>query len=60
MTIKEFKKSEMCKKAKSVKYLDVNGVNISKKPSIILDLLQVIGTGITSNGEVEVDVAYME
>ena len=48
MTIKEFKKSEMCKKAKSVKYLDVNGVNISKKPSIILDLLCMSRTPVTS------------
>ena len=60
MTIKEFKKGDMCKKAKSVKYLDVNGVNISKKPSIILDLLQVIGTSNTVDGKIEVDVAYTE
>lgn len=60
MTVKEFKKSSTCKQAKSVKYLDVNGVNISNKPSIILDLLQVIGTGVNPNGEIEVDLMYTE
>lgn len=60
MTIKEFKKTQMCKDAKAVKYYDVNGVDISNKPSFILDLLPVIGTAHMLDGTIEVDVQYVE
>lgn len=60
MTVKEFKKMDICKRAKNVNYFDVNGKNISSKPSFILDLLQVIGTGHRADGSIDVDVDYME
>lgn len=60
MTIKEFKKMDICKRAKNVNYFDVNGVNISRKPSFILDLLQVIGTGHNADGSIDVDVDYVD
>lgn len=60
MTVKEFKNTTMCKNAKHVKYIDVNGVDISSKPEIILNLLQVIGTSNNSDGTIEVDVFYTE
>lgn len=52
MTIKEFKRTQMCKDAYEVKYYDVNGVDISNKPSFILDLLPVIGTTYMSDGTI--------
>ena len=60
MTVKEFKKMDIYKRAKNVNYFDVNGKNISSKPSFILDLLQVIGTGYRADGGIDVDVDYME
>lgn len=60
MTVKEFKNTDIYKKAKSVNYFDINGKNISSKPSFILDLLQVIGTGHMTDGSVDVDVDYLE
>jgi hypothetical protein len=60
MTIKEFKNSDMCKKATKVTYYDIKGVNISNKLSIILDLLQIIGTSHNADGSIDVDVDYIE
>ena len=60
MTIKEFKMTQMCKDAYEVKYYDVNGVDISNKPSFILDLLPVIGTTYMSDGTIMVDVQDVE
>lgn len=60
MKVKEFKKMDIYKRAKSVNYFDINGVNISNKPSFILDLLQVIGTGHNADGSINIDVNYTE
>ena len=60
MTVKEFKKTDIYKRAKSINYFDVNGKNISSKPSFILDLLQVIGTGHKVDGSIIVDVNYAD
>lgn len=60
MTVKEFKNTTICKNAKSVKYFDVNGADISSKPPIILNLLQVIGTSNNVDGTIDVDVCYTE
>lgn len=60
MTVKGFKNTTMCKNAKSVKYFDVNGIDISSKPVIILNLLQVIGTSNNADGTIDVDVYYTE
>ena len=60
MTIKEFKQTEGYNKAKHVVYLDINGVDISKKPSFILELLSVIGVSHGANGDIVVDVMYEE
>lgn len=60
MTVKEFKNSAICKEATRVEYFDVNGVNISNNPPIILDLLQVIGTCHNTYGSIDVDVYYTE
>ena len=60
MTVGEFKKTEIYKGAKHVKYFDVNGVNISDKPAIILDILTVIGTCHKLDGTINVDVDYTE
>ena len=58
MTVKEIKKSY--KEAKRIIYRDLNGVDISSKPSIILDLMQVIGSSHNADGTIEVDVLYEE
>lgn len=58
MTVKEFKKSEICKVAKKVNYFDLNGVNISRKPGFILNMLEVIGSGYNADGTIDVDVCY--
>lgn len=60
MAIKEFKQTEEYNKAKYVVYLDINGVDISKKPSFILELLSVIGVSHGANGDIVVDVMYEE
>ena len=60
MTIKEFKQTEICKKAKRVIYLDVNGVNISRKPSFILDMLTISGVSHCASGDIVVYVMYEE
>lgn len=60
MTVKEFKNSTMCKDAKRVRYFDINGVDISNKVDIILNLMQVIGTANYPDGTIEVDVNYIE
>ena len=60
MTVKEFKKMDICKGANKINYYDVNGVNISNKPSLILDLLQVIGAMHNADGSIDVDVNYVE
>ena len=57
MTVKEFKKMFGNKK---MIFLDVNGKNISKKTSIILDCLQVIGSAHNPDGTITVDVVYVE
>lgn len=41
-------------------FFDVDGKDISNKPSIILDLLQVIGSEHCSNGVINVNVDYKE
>lgn len=60
MTIKEFKNSKLCKEAAKVTYYDINGVNIFNKPSIIFNLLQIIGTSHNADGSIDVDVNYIE
>lgn len=60
MTVKKFKKMDVCKKSKSVKYFDVNGKDISSKPSFILDLLQVIGISYNVDGSIDADVNYVD
>lgn len=60
MTIQEFKQTEAYNKARRVVYLDVKGIDISKKPSFILDMLSVIGVSHGENGDVLVDVMYEE
>lgn len=60
MKVKDFKKLDICKRAKSVRYFDINGINISSKPSFILDMLQVIGISHNVDGSVEVDVNYRD
>lgn len=60
MTVREFKNSKVYKKASAVSFFDINGVDISNKMPIILDLLQVIGTAHRPNGIIEVDVDYIE
>ena len=60
MTVKEFKKSKMYREAKGVKYFDMNGVNITYKPQIILNLLNIIGTSHNVDGTINVDVEYIE
>lgn len=60
MTVKELKKQELFKKASDVIFVDINGKDISYKPSIILDLLVVIGTSNMANGKIEVVVNYEE
>lgn len=60
MTVKELKKQEIFKKARGVVFVDINGKDISYKPSIILDLLVVIGTSNMANGKIEVVVNYEE
>lgn len=60
MTVKEFKNSDLCKDAKSIRYYDVNGVDISYKSQIMLDLLEVIGSSHGADGSIDVDVLYTE
>lgn len=60
MTVKEFKTNNIVENAKRVNYYDTNGVNISNKPPIILNLLEVIGISVLSDGTVNVDVNYTE
>ena len=58
MTVRGFK--ELIGKNKNMKYLDVNGKDISNKPDIILDLLTVIGSSHHTDGTVIVDVDYAD
>lgn len=60
MTVQEFKKTEMCKQATEVRYFDMNDVEITNKPAIILNLLPVIGTGHNTDGSIDVTVQYIE
>lgn len=60
MTVKEFKTNNIVENAKKVNYYDINGINISNKPPIILNLLEVIGISVLSDGTVNVDVNYTE
>lgn len=60
MTVGEFKKTKMCRNAKYVNYWSTNGLNISNKPTIILDILKVIGTSNYADGSIDVDVEYVE
>lgn len=60
MKVKELKNSDLCKDAKSIRYYDMNGIDISYKSPIILDLLEVIGSLHGANGTVDVDVLYTE
>jgi hypothetical protein len=48
----------MYKEAKKVIYHDMNGNDISNKPAFMLDILQVIGSCHSPNGEVIVEVIY--
>ena len=56
MTVKEFKNTDIFKNAKEVRYFDGNDLDITDKPSIILDTMLVIGTSSFTNGSVFVDV----
>lgn len=56
MTVKEFNRKFDGPK----KYYDINGVDISRKPEIILNLLQVIGSEHRPDGTINADVAYEE
>lgn len=60
MTVNEFKKTDMYKGAKEVRFYDAKGVNVSNKPAIILDLIDVIGTSHNADGTIDVDLLYME
>ena len=60
ITVKQFKKQEVFKSAKKVRYFDLNGKDISNKPSFILDLLPVIGTACNKDGTIDVDVEYID
>ena len=57
MTVKEFTKMFANKK---MTFLDLEGRDISRKPRIILDCMQVIGSEHKSDGTIVVDVAYIE
>ena len=56
MTVKEFKD----KFKGNIKYYDINGIDISNKPEIILNLIKVIGSEHCPDGTIKVDVAYEE
>lgn len=58
MTVKELKDQKII--TRNIIYLDINGKDISYKPSIILDLLRVIGTSHLNNGDMIVDLMYEE
>jgi hypothetical protein len=60
MTVGEFKKSLMFKQAKKVRFYDVNGVDITNKPAIILNFLEVISSSHMSDGTIDVDVQYIK
>ena len=58
MTVRECKKMTLYKKAKKVSFYDLNGVDISDKSPVILDILTVIGSSHKPDGTVQVDVNY--
>ncbi|WP_281740645.1 hypothetical protein [Holdemanella biformis] len=60
ITVKDFKKTEMCKQATEVRYFDMNDVEITNKPAISLNLLPVIGTGHNTDGSIDATVQYIE
>lgn len=56
MTVKELKNKKII--TMNAKYFDINGKDISYKPFIILDLLEVVGTAHLVNGDMIVDLMY--
>ena len=59
MTVKEFKETDLYKIAIQVNYFDLTGMNISNKPSFILDLFQVIGAVYNPDTSIDVTVNYL-
>ena len=60
MTVKEFKNTDLCKKAKKITYYDLKDVDISNKLPSILNLLDVIATSNNSDGSIDVYTSYIE
>lgn len=57
MKVKEFKRIF---KDEKINYYNINGRNVTNKPSIILDQLEVIGSIHNLDGSVDVDLNYVD
>ena len=60
MTVKKFKQTDVYKIAKKVRFFDLNGIDISNKYPLILDLLEIIGYSYSSDGMIDIDLQYIE
>lgn len=60
MTVAEFKRTCTYKRAKSIKYYDKNGRDISYKPSLELDGMIIIKSNNRFDGNIEMILNYVE